>query len=274
MKNMLESIVETLNRLYPLGKIYFPIVEESSQLDEIQRLKGTVKYEQFYFVLNLVDRKIEFANGLREWLGYNDETFTIFDYIKIIHPRHFYSLNLSAKSAFESANSYKFRLKFMSQKVVLQIPLLHNNGKYYTVKRTLYPFQIDQDGQVLAYLNHFVVLKEYNEFDLLDLRIGNGEFLSSENENIDFKNNQLLNLKASKIMTTKFNEKELDILKLIANKPYIKMKEIAEILDKNLITIQKTDSKRILEKARTIFEIEEFSNLKEVAFYMKRDGLL
>ena len=272
-KSFLQIALEQLEKLYPQNADYKPLVDERTQVSEIQNLKFTVKYEQFFFVLNLVNRKIEHANGLSEWMGYADGQFGLFDYFKIIHPRHLQTLNLNATSAFDTANSEEFDLKFMHQKIVIQLPLLHQNGKYYLTKRTLYPFQIDKSGKVLSYLNHFVLLKEYQEFDVLDIRVGKENQIIAQSEENALKKNQSENLDKI-IQDLGLNEREYSILKLLANNPKLKHKEIANILGENIITIQKTDSKRILNKVREYFQIEAFSNLKEVALFMKREGIL
>jgi hypothetical protein len=79
-----------------------------------------------------------------EWLGYPYSNFALFDYFRIIVPKNLATLNMSVQSAFATANSDASSLKFMGQKIVIQIPLLHANGKYILTKRTLYPFQIDK----------------------------------------------------------------------------------------------------------------------------------
>ncbi|MCP9767896.1 hypothetical protein EGI22_08225 [Lacihabitans sp. LS3-19] len=272
-KSFLQIALEQLEILYPSDVEYNPIVEEKAQVAEIKILKNTIKYEQFFFVLNLTNRKIEHAHGLSDWLGYADSQFGLFDYFKIIHPRHLQSLNINATSAFDTANSDEFNLKFMHQKIVVQLPLLHKNGKYYLTKRTLYPFQIDKSGKVLSYLNHFVLLKEYQAFDVLDIRVGKDNQLNASKEENALKKKQSESL--DKILQELgLKDREFAILKLLSEKPNLKHKEIAEILGENIITIQKTDSKRILNKARDYFQIEAFSNLKEVAMFMKREGLL
>lgn len=269
----LQKALEQLDMLYPPSAVYEPLVNESIQLNEIKNLKFTIKYEQFFFVLNLINRKIEHSHGLADWLGYADSQFGLFDYFKIIHPRHLQSLNINAASAFDTANSDVFSLKFMSQKIVLHLPLLHQNGKYYQTKRTLYPFQIDKSGKVLSYLNHFVLLKEYQEFDVLDIRVGKESQIVSTKEENALKAKQSNSL--DKIIDDLgLNKREYSILKLLSVNPLLTHKEIAKTLGENIVTIQKTDSKRILIKAREYFQIEAFSNLKEVAMFMKREGLL
>ncbi len=273
-QNFLQIALEELNKRYPADARYDFLVDKSTQETEISNLKKTVKYEQFFFVLNLPERKIEHAHGIGEWLGYADGSFALFDYFKIIHPRHLAALNMSAKSAFETANSDAFSLKFMGQKIVIQIPLLHANGKYILTKRTLYPFQIDKKtGMVTSYLNHYVVLKEYQDLDALDLRVGNEAELMTKAENKALKKNQKILLDASN-KPFSFNPNEIKILELIASKPDITQKEICKTLAIKLETLQKTTNRRIIAKAREHFNIEAFSSMKEVAMFLKKEGVI
>lgn len=272
-KSFLQLALEHLEQLYPTNAKYYPVVNEKIQLAEIAYLKNTIKYEQFFFVMNLTARKIEHAHGLSDWMGYADSQFGLYDYFKIIHPRHLQSLNINATSAFDTANSNEFELKFMHQKIVVQLPLLHQNGKYYLTKRTLYPFQIDKGGKVLSYLNHFVLLKEYEDFDVLDVRVGKSNSVNSLEEGTALRKKQEVDA-LKQLSEMGFNDREVAILKMLANNPLLTHKKIAESLNENLLTIQKTDSKRILNKARKYFKIEAFSKLNQVALYLKREGIL
>ncbi|MCP9770315.1 winged helix-turn-helix domain-containing protein [Lacihabitans sp. LS3-19] len=273
-QNFLQIALLELEKRYPQGAVYDFLVDKNTQKTEIESLKKTTKYEQFFFVINLPERKVEYAYGLAEWLGYADASFTLFDYFRIIHPRHLTALNMSAQSAFETANSDAFNLKFMGQRIVIQIPLLHANGKYLLCKRTLYPFQIDKKtGIVTSYLNHYVVLKEYQDLDALDLRVGNETQLNTNAENKALKQNQKVLLDTTN-KPFSFNTKEIKILELIAQKPDITQKEICEELKIRLETLQKTTNRRILAKAREHFDIEAFSSIKEVALYLKKEGIL
>lgn len=273
-QSFLQVALEELNKRYPADAEYDFLVDKTTQETEVENLKKTIKFEQFFFVLNLTERKIEHAHGIGEWLGYADANFALFDYFRIIHPRHLASLNMSAQSAFETANSEMFSLKFMGQKIVIQIPLLHANGKYILTKRTLYPFQIDKKtGIVTSYLNHYVVLKEYQDLAALDLRVGNDTELLTKAENKALKNNQKILLDNTN-RPFSFNTNEIKILKLIATKPDITQKEICKTLDIKLETLQKTTNRRIITKAREHFDIEAFSSMKEVAMFLKKEGVI
>jgi hypothetical protein len=270
---MIEQILAMINKHYPENEAYEPIISEMTQQDEIENLKKTVKYEQFFFVLNIIKRKIEHVHGIAEWLGYADSTFSFQDYIKIIHPRHLPSLNILADSAFKTANSDEFSIKFLSPRIVIQLPLKHHNGKHILVKRTLSPFQINKDGRVLSYLNHFVVLKDYNELDTLDARIGKNYNITSLEEIMSVKDKQPKLADTDK-KTFGFNKKELLIIQQIVDNPLITQKEICANLGLSLDTLRKTYNRRILSKAREGFEIDTFKTIKDVAIYLKNEGYI
>jgi hypothetical protein len=69
------------------------------------------------------------------------------------------------------------------------------------------------------------------------------------------------------------NKKEILILEALANDASLGHAELAKLLDINLSTLKKTYNSRILNKARSYFNIESFSNIKEVAQFMRREGL-
>lgn len=270
---MIEQILALIDKHYPQDEAYESIISEDIQQNEIQNLKKTVKYEQFFFVLNIVERKIEYVHGIADWLGYADSTFSFYDYIKIIHPRHLPSLNMLADSAFKTANSDEFAIKFLSPRIIIQLPLKHYNGKYLLVKRTLSPFQINKDGRVLSYLNHFVILKDYNELDTLDARVGNNYEITSVEEIMSVKNKQPKLINNAK-KSFGFNKNELAIIQQIADNQLITQKEICANLGLSLDTLRKTYNRRILSKARESFDIDTFKTIKDVAIYLKNEGYI
>lgn len=159
---LLKFATQILDKQYPSTETYTPTISKERQEKEIEQLKNTVKYEQFFFVLDAVKKQIKYINGVNHWMGFVEEEFDILQYLKIIHPLHLENLLISAESAFHTANKGKFKLDLMSDRVVAQVPLLNSSGKFIVCKRSLYPFQIDTKGRVTAYLNHFVLLKEYS----------------------------------------------------------------------------------------------------------------
>ncbi|MGL4631031.1 MAG: hypothetical protein ACRCVT_07475 [Leadbetterella sp.] len=266
-------IMDFLDKNYPLNKIYQPKISETLQNQVVKDLSNTIKYEQFFFVLNLLNREIEHCHGLSNWLGYRDENFKFIDYVRNIHPRHKDSLNLNALSAIKLSQARQFEVRFMNQKIVAMFPIRHNNGSYFLVKRSLYPFQIDENGLVLAYLNHFVIIKEYTEDDVIEARVGKENVIESPLENAffsDLKKNEGIGI----LKKMKLNDFEIEVLKLVNQFPDLTQDELANKMDINAITFKKTNSKRILEKFRTHYNLEKNFTLKDAAQYLKKEGLI
>lgn len=271
-QEFLKHAIHLLNEKYPKHLIYEPTISEEEQAKEIDKLKNVVKYEQFFFVLNILEQKLEHIHGVSEWLGYPDSTFDLMKYFRIIHPLHVESLFVSAESGFDTANSGRFDVKFMSDRIVVQLPLLNSQDKYILCKRTLYPFQIDKNGRVISYLNHYIVLKEYSEFDNLHIEVRKENQLKATDELAALRNRQFDLLLKDKTLFG-FNFTELRILHFIANHLEFSNEQVCESLGISINTLNKTHNHRIITKARQKFDYEHFKTIKDVAFYLKRQGV-
>src|SRR3982750_3749174 len=67
---------------------YNLMVNPEDQQREIEKLKQTLHYEKFFFVLNHAEYSIEQIFGLQTWLGYKESEFDIQHYFGVIHPSH------------------------------------------------------------------------------------------------------------------------------------------------------------------------------------------
>ena len=271
--NPFHTVSQILDKLYPPTENYMPIISEERHEWELKKLLKTIEYEQFFFVLDLVSRKVIHINGLKKWLGYDEDNFTLAKYISIIHPRHLESLNVFAQATFETANSKEYQVSFMEQKYSVQLPLFHKNGSYISTKRSLYPFQISKDGKILAYLNHFTIVK-----DDFDATIA----LNPEVKTITHKSQKdLANIsvkqKAKKIIANTikiagFNQRQLKVLKAVVDNP---SKNQGQIFDElGIKSTRNTDISRIITQARLYYEHEDFTTLKEIALFLQREGLI
>jgi hypothetical protein len=272
-ESIYKFALKKLDILYPKYKTYEPIVDKKTQQQEIEKLKHTIKYEQFFFVVDLVERKIKHVHGLSDWLGYADHTFSFLDYFKIMHPHHLASLDMLADSSFETANSKKFEVNFMREKITVQLALKHFNNNYLSTKRSLYPFQFDKSGKVLAYLNHFVILKEYDPSDLIGPRFSNEQKIQLPDEEENAKANTLKSL--DKIVhPLKLSEAESAILKLLLREPDNTSAELSNKLNIPLSTVKNTARYRILQKARIYYDMPDIANLKDLVIFIRKKYVL
>jgi hypothetical protein len=268
-----QFALKKLDALYPKHKTYEPIIDNKTQQLEIESLKHTVKYEQFFFVVDLVERKIKHVHGLSNWLGYADHTFSFLDYFKIMHPHHLASLDMLADSSFETANSKKFEVNFMREKITTQLALKHFNNYYLSTKRSLYPFQFDKSGKVLAYLNHFVILKEYDPSDLIGPRFSNGQKIQLLDEEENVKATTLKSLDKI-VQPLKLSKTESAVLKQLLREPDNTNADLSLKLNIPISTIKSTARYRILQKARIYYDMPEIASLKDLVIFVRKKYML
>lgn len=268
-----QFALKKLDILYPKHKEYELIIDAKTQQLEIENLKHTIKYEQFFFVVDLLERKLKHVHGISDWLGYADPTFSFLDYFKIMHPNDLASLDMLANSSFETANSKKFEINFMREKITAQLALKHFNQNYISIKRSLYPFQFDKSGKVVAYLNHFVILKEYNPADVIPPRFSNDQKIQLHPEEENARANTLKSLDKI-IEPLKLSETEAAILKLFLQKPEYSNENVSNELNIPLSTVKNTASPRILKKARTYYKMPEIIYLKDLVAFIQKKYML
>lgn len=265
-----EKAQVILGQLFTENEAFQPKVSQAKQEREIKLLNETIKYERFFFVVDLKTRKILHTNGLQKWMGYNDSEFSMLKYFQIMHPKHLESLNMLAQAAFQAAHSGKYKISFMEQKYIVQLPIRHIDGHYLLTKRTLSPFQIDQQGRVTAYLNEFTIIGKHEPSHALEpwLLDSNGNQLTEAATEIRNRADELLD----KVKRPRpFSIQHLRILRKIAYQKDISLKQIAQSLQIKPASME-THSRRLLENARAYFENDDFKTLRDVAIYAKREG--
>jgi hypothetical protein len=262
-----------LEQHYPTDFPYAPTITAERQAIEINKLKATLNFEQCFFVFNLPERRLENVHGFTTWFGYPDGSFNLRTYFNAIHPDFIESLHVNAQAAFNTANNPGQAVQFMHDKVVTNLPIRHRNGHYILTKRSLYPFQIDKSGLVTAYLNHFVLLKPFEETDSSNFRTGQGENLINHEVEAAVKKQRLLTSESEQIRQS-FSTTEWQIISELIADPNITQTEIAEKLHIKKETIQKTFNHRILKKARQRFSPNEFQSIKDVASFLKAYGYI
>lgn len=268
-----QFALKKIDELYPKHKKYELIIDEKVRQSEIENLKHTIKYEQFFFVVDLLERKLKHVHGISDWLGYPDHTFSFLDYFKIMHPNDLASLDMLANTSFQTANSKKFEVNFMREKITAQLALKHFNKNYISTKRSLYPFQFDKSGQVVAYLNHFVILKEYDPADLIPPRFSNDQKIQLIKEEENAKANILLLLN-NIVEPLKLSEREAAIFKLLLQEPESTNLDVSTKLNIPLSTVKNTAPPRILKKAKDYYQMPEIKYLKDLVAFVRKKHML
>lgn len=267
-----QMAIESLKREYPAFLNYQPTVEPEKQQKVFAKLSACIPYEQFYFVLDMVKREIVNVKGIERWLCWSDKTFTFKQYFEILHPHFYASLMKLAQSSTQAAKEKKMKLGFMENGVVMLLALKHaKNEKFYLVKRTLYPFEIDAKGNVIAYLNHYVLIGEYQG---LNVRVNDdNQLVSLDNQALlESQRDKLKNLE--KLEKIKWTDAELELLKGIKEYPTLTNAQLSEKLGMSLASINKTHNRNILDKIRFAYEGVPFKKLKDVVRFLVIQGEL
>jgi hypothetical protein len=263
------AITQTVSGELKLG------VEEQTLNEEITSLKEIIKYDKFFFVVDMLNQQILEKNGIAKWLEYNEDDFGILQYFQAIHSSCLeYLIHLATITA-EFANKKDSNIGFNQQQYVIDVALKHANGHYVQCKRALsaWQWQSDENTKVVTqYLNVFTIINPHLDevspemFPRMYDQDGNKLVdiqKKIQNNSIDFIENK------SKIFTIQ----ELRILRKIAYNPNITSKEIATAFKSKLSTIH-TQNKKLVEKGRAKFHNDNISSAKELAILLKKNFMI
>ena len=262
----LNEYFRSLTAKYLPLPMYNKQVTEEMQLNEIELLKETVRYERFFFVLDLHHWKIRDVYGVDRWLGYSQEEFDMQKFLSIMHPVQAQAHNASATILIEGSMRGDWLIEFMKHRYVTQMALRNKDGEYLLCKRLASVFQYSDEHKLLEYINEFTILGPYRE-EPYSIRVskGDGSYLDWEAEMIE----RIKTLFRNK---NQFSFQEIRILRKYAYHPDIDAKIIAELFKIKLNTLH-THHQRILKKGALLF-MRKFESAREIAHYMKDQWLL
>lgn len=262
---MYEFYQQQRDELLPLPE-YSKTVSLEKQKKEIQLLQETVHFERFFFVLDLHELKLEHVTGVERWLGYPDKDFTILKFLQIIHPSHLEAHYLTASVLIGGLMRGDWKVEFMKHRYSTHIALRHSKGHFLLFKRLASVFQYDTSHRLLAYLNEFTLVKEFNDEPYL---------IGAKNEdgsNLVWMEEVLKRTHKAFENKNFFTFQELRILRKFAYIPGISASKIAaafKIKENTVIT----HKKRILIKAEKLFS-KQFETVKQLADHLKEQGLI
>lgn len=261
-----EILRESAKSLNLENNLAIPI---KKHLEEVKSLAETIKYERFFFVVDVLTQSIKYPHGLLQWLGYKDEEFTFEKYSSIIHPNHIEAVFLLAKSIFAFSNSNLFYLEFMKEKYVIDVALRHAKGHYVLVKRTLSCWQYSPNQNIItAYLNEFAVWGEFDEENSKGIRPRLTDLYGGKLNIYDMavRDSSFKTLESNK----RFSVQELRILRKYAYNPAITANDVA-VSFKIKISSVETYNRRILTKFNNIYPNEQVKSAKEVASFLRKE---
>lgn len=245
---------------------YNKTVPLHDQQAEINLLKETVRFERFFFVINLHSLKIERSHGLERWLGYPDQSFTLLNFLDIIHPAHAEAHHLTATVLMEGLMRGDWNVEFMKHRYSNHIALRHRDGHYLCFKRLACVFQYDEQHRLLEYINEFTLVGEYKgqPYSVGALQedgsrlVWLDEFLQRVHQ--AFQNKNL------------FSFQELRILRKYAYQPDLSSSDIAKAFKIEGSTLV-THKKRIQNKAEELFQ-KRFENTRQISAVLKEQGMI
>jgi hypothetical protein len=249
---------------------YSKEVSEEETNRELDLLKNTLHNQRFIFVINLHKMEIENCKGIERWLGYPDMNFTLFDYLKIIHPSHNVFHQITSKLGISGLMRGDYPIEFMKHRLVTFIPLRHRNGKYFFFKRVGSVFQYFKNKNskhcLLEYINEFTLLKEFDETP---------GAITTFAENItekQWEDKILTDMKKVFEKESVFSLQEYRVLRDYAYNSKAQVTDIAKKLGVKTSSVI-TYHKRILNKAEQLLSIK-FSTVKDVAAHLRGQELI
>lgn len=245
---------------------YQKCVAAEDQEREIQLLKETIRFERFFFVMDLHGLKIRHTHGLERWLGYADQSFTLMDFLDVIHPAHVAAHHLSAIGLLEGLLRGDWPVEFMKHRYNNLIALRHRNGHYLCFKRLACVFQYNEKHQLMEYVNEFTLVSDYKG---QPYSVG---ALNEDGSPLVWLDEVLKRIRLLFQNKNLFSFQELRILRKYAYKPQLSSAQIAEAFKIEGSTLI-THKKRIQNKAEGLFQ-KRFENIWQVAAALKEQGMI
>ncbi len=251
--------------LMPPQPINYSVAKER-QDKEIDMLKETLGGRRFFFVTNLENFEIEQSHGIRKWLGYSENDFTMKTYLDIVHPGRKKSLIMVAMKLYDSLCKGNYTLNFMVQRYSSLVILKHYNGHYLEVNKISSVFQYDKKNRLTAYLNEFTIIS-HDDRQPLD------PFFFTQHGHAEERGEEILQQTMEFFLQMKvFSERELQIARILAYHPTTTKSQMAATFNISVHTVSEY-YERFLNKAREFFH-QPFANATEAALYIKKEKLL
>lgn len=239
--------------------------EEVTAYWDTHILSRPEEQDTFTTILDYRAPGFTYTHGIPEVLGVQEE-LTIGTYLDRVHPAMLQLYGIWGMEALEMTMKHTDQLEPFKFTYRVAFPILHGNGQYYSIIQNSTILQLDKNKQMISQLNTYRMGIAFHEGDIQSLR---GEIfsegVSSENWNDIFLGN------ISQKVLDSFTQKECEVLKAYAKKPY----KPSQMIKKFNITIPTlyTHHRNILKKAHRLF-FRGFNSVIEVADYLKNSGYL
>jgi hypothetical protein len=252
---------------YPNDIEHVSAINNADRLQMLKELDERIKNEQFSFSINIRKNAITHCTGVKRWLGYSDNQFSIKNYLYIMHPVHAIVQGFYAVAMFDFLSKEAISLTEMMQLTFVSLlALKHKNGHFIYCKNESRPLLLTKDVQIIEYTNEFTVVKtfinEHYSFRIYDIT----------GHKPDLEEKIKASVKYYFEKQSGFSVQELRILRRYAALKDITSEKIAKSFKIEKSTVA-TYNKRILNKAENIFEYR-FANAQQVAEFVNDMNLI
>ncbi len=244
-------------------------ITESQHLEDVLQMEKNIKNEYFFFVVNIAEGKVEHTHGAGKWLGYTDTGFTFKKYIYSIHPAQYTTLSKIAGNILQTLFKNDYEIKYLTHRFISNTVLKHADGSYLVFKRISSPWQWDKNKKLSAYLNEFYLLGKFDG-ESFSPRSSNVHNVKGIEAAIESEIRNTLRNNSEEYLP--FTTQQYRVLRILAYNPEYNENEIAAVLGIAKNTVH-THAKNILPLARDYFS-RPFSNTRETAIFLKKEGLL
>lgn len=276
LKNVTASYGNANNPTSELCELYLDELEESLDVDN------------FFWVVNLKEQRIERSAGVYKYLGYQDNPkknsniLTLFDIYYMVHEDMQEIIQAQRKKALPYlSEQFKGKIKPLSNDYIYKVIVcfVKKNGESILVKQKSTCFQLDEEGNMLSYLSYHEVIRDYNN------EAPSVEIIIDKKRNSVLE--KLVEFESAEFIELPFTPRELDILKVIAsyeetrtelNEAILNNQQIADLLKEKLgikITANTVHKHKtnFLGKAKQKYDIP-FSKDRDLAIFLRKYKLI
>lgn len=248
-----------------------PCVSADEQATELNQLAQTLTHERFYFVANYkAGGLFEHVNGVADNLGFTNDTFQVADYFSSIHPGALPSLRQMAQIALRVTAAANFPLAFVQNKLVVQLPIRRSTGEWWLCRRTLSPWQFDNQRRIWAVLNEYVFVKPFDGEALSPYVIAANGMRSEALEQV--LRTQNFEYLLENAQTRPFTVSELRIARKLSYQHTLSVRELS-IAFKTSERTMETHLRNIRKKASEHFQ-QSFPTSLEAVRYIRAQALV
>lgn len=285
MPERFEQKFRRINDKYAEFSKLIKIKESSPELKEkqkefLEKLDILIKFECLYFIVKIQSNiPISSNRGGLEML-YKPGIFDMERYLKSLRPAFSRYHEIQASHYIKKLAEGGFKEQLSDDQPIkclltsFQSVRSDWDNKTYKVKRLLYPFAFNQEGQVYEYLNLLMLCDEANDYDTYKIEKGNDLNLNSEiinevNEALAFRYPHKDYIKKyNSILNSTLPEKEKKIA----------IEKIEVITDKNESTSKRPTlnkyEKEINDKITEIFDVPDFPHFEDAIHFLRNHNLL